>query len=84
MVVYIVIDYILIKGYIFPYPRKFRMDYQYMIIDKVKELMTKEVEANPDLTDKEYEQLFVHHYLSLLDTLKVPSFKSKGNNRVSR
>lgn len=55
-----------------------------MIIDKVKELMTKEVEANPDLTDKEYEQLFVHHYLSLLDTLKVPSFKSKGNNRVSR
>lgn len=55
-----------------------------MIIDKVKELMTKEVEANPDLTDKEYEQLFVHHYLSLLDTLKVPSFKSKGNNRVNR
>lgn len=84
MVIYILIDYILIKGYISSYPRKFRMDYQRMIVDKVKELMKKELEAHPDLTDKEYEKLFVHHYLSLLDTLKVPSFKSKGNNRVSR
>ena len=55
-----------------------------MIIDKVRELMSKELEKDPNLTDKEYEQLFVHHYLSLLDTLKVPSFNSKGNNRVNR
>jgi len=53
-----------------------------MIIDKVKELMVKEVEANPNLTDKEYEQLFVQHYLSLLDELRIPSFNSKGKNRV--
>jgi hypothetical protein len=53
-----------------------------MIVDKVKELMVKELESDPNLTEKEYEQLFVHHYLSLLDTLKIPSFNSKGKNRV--
>ena len=55
---------------------------EYMIVDKVKELMVKELESDPNLTEKEYEQLFVHHYLSLLDTLKSPSFNSKGKNRV--
>ena len=55
---------------------------EYMIVDKVKELMVKELESDPNLTEKEYEQLFVHHYLSLLDTLKIPSFNSKGKNRV--
>jgi hypothetical protein len=53
-----------------------------MIVDKVKELMVKELESDPNLTEKEYEQLFVYHYLSLLDTLKVHSFNSKGKNRA--
>jgi hypothetical protein len=52
------------------------------LVSKVKELMNKELEKDPNLTDKEYEKLFVDHYLSLLDTLKVPSFKSKGNVHV--
>jgi hypothetical protein len=52
------------------------------LVDKVKELMIKEVQANPDLTDKEYEQLFVSHYLSLIDTLTIPSTNSKGKSRV--
>ena len=72
-----------IYKYIFSYPRKFRLDYKHMsLVDKVKELMIKEVEANPDLTDKEYEQLFVKHYLSLIDTLTIPSTNSKGKSRV--
>ena len=53
-----------------------------MIVDKVKELMIKEVEANPHLTNKEYEELFVKHYLSLIDTMTIPSTNSKGKSRV--
>lgn len=53
-----------------------------MIVDKVKELMKKELESNPDLTTKEYEELFVKYYLSLIDTMTIPSTNSRGKNRV--
>jgi len=52
------------------------------LVDKVKELMSKELEDNPDLTNKEYEELFVKHYLSLIDTLTIPCTNSKGKSRV--
>lgn len=52
------------------------------IVDKVKELMKQELESNPDLTTKEYEELFVKHYLSLIDTMTIPSTNSKGKSRV--
>lgn len=72
-----------IYKYIFSYPRKFRLDYQHMsLVDKVKELMSKELEANPDLTNKEYEELFVKHYLSLIDTMTISYTNSKGKSRV--
>jgi len=52
------------------------------LVNKVKEIMIKEVEDNPDLTDKEYEELFVKHYLSLIDTMTIPSTNSRGKSRV--
>ena len=55
---------------------------EYMIVDKVKELMVKELEANPDLTPREYEELFVKHYLSLIDTMTISSTNSRGKSRV--
>jgi len=84
MVIYILIDYILIKGNLSSYPRKFRMDPKRMssIVNQVKELMKKELEENPHLCDKEYEQAFVKHYLSLIDTMKISSTNSKGKPRV--
>jgi hypothetical protein len=33
------------------------------LVNKVKEVMKQELEDNPDLTDKEYEQLFVKYYM---------------------
>ena len=52
------------------------------LVSKVKELMNKELEKDPNLTDKEYEKLFVDHYLSLLQGITLPSFNSKGKPRV--
>jgi hypothetical protein len=52
------------------------------IVDKVKELMRLELEQNPNLTPKEYEKLFVDHYLSLIDTMTIPSTNSKGKKYV--
>lgn len=59
------------------------MDYRSVsIVDKVKELMRKELEDNPNLTPKEYEKLFVDHYLSLIDTMTISSTNSKGKKYV--
>jgi hypothetical protein len=51
------------------------------IVNQVKELMRKELEENPNLCDKEYEQAFVKHYLSLIDTMKIKTNTSKGKPR---
>ena len=59
------------------------MDYRSVsIVDKVKDLMRKELEDNPNLTPKEYEKLFVDHYLSLIDTMTIKSTNSKGKKYV--
>ena len=52
------------------------------IVNQVKELMKKELEENPHLCDKEYEQAFVKHYLSLIDTMRITETNSKGKKRV--
>jgi hypothetical protein len=52
------------------------------IVDKVRELMSKELEKDPNLTPGEYERLFVDHYLALIDGLTIPSTNSKGKKYV--
>lgn len=32
------------------------------LVQKIKEAMEKELQADPDITDKEYEQLFIKYY----------------------
>ena len=37
------------------------------LVSKVKEVMKQELESDPDLTDKEYEELFVKYYMYYMD-----------------
>lgn len=43
-----------------------------------------EREKNPDMTDKEYEELFVKYYMYYMDQgyLQAPKLTSKGKKRV--
>lgn len=53
------------------------------LVAKIKEVMKQELEDNPDMTDKEYEQLFVSYYLAYMDShLKPVKLESRGKNRV--
>lgn len=37
------------------------------LVAKVKEALKKELEEDPDMTDKEYEQLFIKYYQYYVD-----------------
>lgn len=53
------------------------------LVAKIKEVMKQELEDNPDMTDKEYEQLFVAYYLQYMDShIKPVKLESRGKNRV--
>jgi len=53
------------------------------LVAKIKEVMKQELEDNPDMTDKEYEQLFVSYYLQYMDShIKPVKLESRGKNRV--
>jgi len=53
------------------------------LVAKIKELMAVELEDNPDMTDKEYEQLFVKYYMHYMDShLKPKKIESKGKKYV--
>lgn len=60
--------------------------YKYMsLVGKVKEVMAIELEDNPDLTDKEYEELFVKYYMYYMDesnlTVTTPQNRKKNGLR---
>jgi hypothetical protein len=55
------------------------------LVGKVKEVMAIELEDNPDLTDKEYEELFVKYYMYYMDesnlTVTTPQNRKKNGLR---
>jgi hypothetical protein len=55
--------------------------YKYMsLVLKIKEVMKQELEDNPDLTDKEYEELFVKYYMHYMDELSVTTPQNRKKN----
>jgi hypothetical protein len=50
------------------------------LVTKVKELMKQELEDNPDLTDKEYEELFVKYYMHYMDELTTSTPQNRKKN----
>jgi hypothetical protein len=60
--------------------------YKYMsLVSKIKEVMKQELEDNPELTDKEYEELFVKYYMHYMDesnlTVTTPQNRKKNGLR---
>ena len=60
--------------------------YKYMsLVSKIKEVMKQELEDNPELTDKEYEELFVKYYMYYMDesnlTVTTPQNRKKNGLR---
>jgi hypothetical protein len=57
------------------------MDYRSMsLVLKIKEVMKQELEDNPDLTDKEYEELFVKYYMHYMDELSITTPPNRKKN----
>jgi hypothetical protein len=53
------------------------------LVAKIKEAMAVELEDNPDMTDKEYEELFVKYYMYYMDShIKPKKVESKGKSYV--
>jgi hypothetical protein len=50
------------------------------LVLKIKEVMKQELEDNPDLTDKEYEELFVKYYMHYMDELSVTTPQNRKKN----
>jgi hypothetical protein len=54
-------------------------------VSKIKEVMKQELEDNPELTDKEYEELFVKYYMYYMDesnlTVTTPQNRKKNGLR---
>ena len=60
--------------------------YKYMsLVSKIKKVMKQELEDNPELTDKEYEELFVKYYMYYMDesnlTVTTPQNRKKNGLR---
>jgi hypothetical protein len=56
--------------------------YKYMsLVGKVKEVMAVELEDNPDLTDREYEELFVKYYMYYMDQSNLTSSTPQNHKK---
>jgi hypothetical protein len=51
------------------------------LVNKVKEVMKQELEDNPDLTDKEYEELFVKYYMYYMDQSNLTAITPKNHRK---
>jgi hypothetical protein len=51
------------------------------LVNKVKELMKQELEDNPELTDKEYEELFVKYYMYYMDQSNLTATTPKNHRK---
>jgi hypothetical protein len=49
------------------------------LVSKIKEVMKQELEDNPNLTDKEYEELFVKYYMYYME--QESRTRSKGKSK---
>ena len=53
------------------------------LVAKIKQAMAVELEDNPEMTDKEYEELFVKYYMYYMDShIKPKKVESKGKSYV--
>ena len=51
------------------------------LVSKVKEVMKQELESDPDLTDKEYEQLFVKYYMHYMNESNLVSSTPQNHKK---
>jgi hypothetical protein len=53
------------------------------LVTKIKKAMSVELEDNPDMTDREYEELFVKYYMYYMEShIKPKKIESKGKSYV--
>jgi hypothetical protein len=51
------------------------------LVSKVKEVMKQELESDPDLTDKEYEELFVKYYMYYMNESNLVSSTPQNHKK---